>query len=830
MRVPVSWLRDYVALPNEMSGRDVAALLLSVGFEVEGVETVGDVRGQLVVGRVQSIEELTEFKKPIRWCQVEVGQALGAAETPGIRGIVCGARNFSEGDLVVVALSGTTLPGDFTIATRETYGHISDGMLCSARELGLGDDHSGIIILDAGSAEVGADAFPILGLGDEVLEVAVTPDRGYALSLRGIAREAAIAAGVEFADPADQLADLPVATGDALQAASSDKAACDLLVLRTLANFDPSAPTPGFIKSRLAAVGVRSISLAVDVTNYVMFELGQPLHAFDADKISGAITARRANAGETLETLDHVSRTLDPDDLVIADDSGALSLAGTMGGSSSEISDTTTRIVIEAAHFDSVVVARMSRRHKLSSESSRRFERGVDRMIPPVASARAAQLLIEHGGATYAGTTAVETAPDAELIAFDPQLTARISGHTYENENIANILRSLGCELNDADSTWQVKAPSWRPDLSSPIDLVEEVIRIDGYDKVPTSLPTAPNGRGLTDAQKLRRRVGVFLAGRGLVEVRNYPFMGENELNDLSIASDDVRRNTVKLANPLSDEQPLMRSTLLPGLVSAVNRNTSRGFSDVPLFEIASVSFAVASSSEVPRPSVLAKPNQDEIAKLQALVPNQPTHIGAVITGAIQTSGWWGSSPAATWRDAIEIVLALATELGIQVQVQPSDVAPWHPGRCALIKSGDVVIGLAGELSPRVTAATGLPTRSVAFEINLDELMALANTTPAAPQIWTYPVAKEDIALVVANDIAVADLLACITEAAGELLEDVKLFDIYTGSPIPEGHQSLAFALRFRSSDRTLSADEVASARTAAVLAASNKFGAVLRG
>ena len=830
MRVPVSWLRDYVALPHEMSGRDVAALLLSVGFEVEGVETVGDVRGQLVVGRVQSIEELTEFKKPIRWCQVEVGAANGAQDTPGIRGIVCGARNFNEGDLVVVALAGTTLPGDFTIATRETYGHISDGMLCSARELGLGEDHSGIIILDPGSAEVGADAFPILGLGDEVLEIAVTPDRGYALSMRGIAREAAIAAGVPFTDPADQLPELPVASGQAVQAASADKEACDLLVLRTLEGFDPKSPTPGFIKSRLAAVGVRSISLAVDVTNYVMFELGQPLHAFDADKISGSITARRATAGETLETLDHVSRTLDSDDLVIADDSAALSLAGTMGGSSTEISETTTRIVIEAAHFDSVVVARMSRRHKLSSESSRRFERGVDRMIPPVASARAAQLLIEHGGATYAGTTAVETAPDIATISFDPQLTARVSGHTYDNQNIASILRALGCEIVETGSLWQVKAPSWRPDLADPIDLVEEIIRIDGYDKVPTTLPTAPSGRGLTDAQKLRRRVGVFLAGRGLVEVRNYPFMGENELDDLTIAAADVRRNTVKLANPLSDEQPLMRTTLLPGLVAAVNRNTSRGFADVALFEIASVSFAVANSSDVPRPSVLAKPEQSEIAKLQALVPNQPTHVGAVITGALQASGWWGSSTTATWREAIEIVVALATELGIEVQIQAADVGPWHPGRCALIKSGDVVIGHAGELSPRVTASTGLPARSVAFEVNLDELVRLADTTPTAPRIWTYPVAKEDIALVVPKTVAVGDLLACIKDAAGELLEDVKLFDIYTGAPIPDGQQSLAFALRFRSADRTLSADEVASARMAAVLATSEKFGAVLRG
>ena len=478
MRVPVSWLKDFVTLPAEMTGRDVAAKLLSVGFEVEGVETVGDVRGQLVVGKVQSIEELTEYKKPIRWCHVEVGLANGAEATPGVRGIVCGARNFDEGDLVVVALPGTVLPGDFTIATRETYGHISDGMMCSARELGLGEDHSGLIVLPAGSAEVGQSAFEILGLGDEVLDIAVTPDRGYALSVRGVARELAIAMGQPFNDPALQLPELPSATGDAVQAGSKDQQACDLFVLNTLENFDPAAPTPAFIKSRLAAVGVRSISLAVDVTNYVMFELGQPLHAFDADKITGTVHARRARKGEQLETLDHITRDLVDDDLVIADDSGALSLAGTMGGSASEISDTTTRIAIEAAHFDPVVVAKMSRRHKLSSESSRRFERGVDRMIPPVAGARATQLLIEHGGATFVGVTGVEAAPNETVITFDPQLTSRVAGHAYENETIQSILTSLGCTVTATDSSWTVKPPSWRPDLTEPIDLVEEVIQL----------------------------------------------------------------------------------------------------------------------------------------------------------------------------------------------------------------------------------------------------------------------------------------------------------------------------------------------------------------
>ncbi|NBU32544.1 MAG: phenylalanine--tRNA ligase subunit beta [Actinobacteria bacterium] len=830
MRIPVSWLREFAPLPEDISGRELASLLLSVGFEVEGVETVGDVRGQLVVGRVQSIEELTEFKKPIRWCQVEVGSANGAQDTPGVRGIVCGARNFEVGDLVVVALPGTTLPGDFTIATRETYGHISDGMLCSVRELGLGDDHSGIIVLPADRAEVGDDAFPILGLGEEVLEVAVTPDRGYALSIRGMAREAAIAAGVQYSDPANALPELALASGIAVEAASADLQACDLLVLRTLENFDPKAPTPDFMKARLAAVGVRSISLAVDVTNYVMFELGQPLHAFDADKISGTIHARRAKPDELLETLDHVKRKLSPDDLVIADDSGALSLAGTMGGSATEITDSTTRIVIEAAHFDATVVARMSRRHKLSSESSRRFERGVDRMIPPVASARAAQLLIEHGGATYAGTSAIESAPDATVIDFDPTLTDTISGHTYDLEKSRRILEALGCSVSDSAHAWKIRPPSWRPDLAQAIDLVEEIVRIDGYDKVPATLPTAPVGPGLSAEQKVRRRIGSFLAGRGLVEVQNYPFTAESDLQNLGITSDDLRYKAVRLANPLSDEQPLLRTTLLPGLVGAVNRNISRGFSDVPLFEIASVSFSAGSAPPANKVPTTSRPSDKDLDYLASLVPVQKRHLGIMIAGSMHSAGWWGSADQATWRDAIDLVVALGAELGLTLDVKPADSAPWHPGRCGQIFLSEQSLGFAGELAPRVTAELGLPERTVSAEVDLDTLIASANVTPKAPKVWTFPVAKEDIALIVDESVAVADLMSCISQSAGDLLEEVRLFDIYQGSPIPEGKKSLAFSLRFRAPDRTLSAEEVAKSRMAAVEAANTQFQATLRG
>ena len=834
MKIPVSWLREFVEIPEKLSGREVSELLLKVGFEVEGVDTVGDVRGALVIGRVKTIEELTDYKKPIRWCQVEVGAAHGNAETPGIRGIVCGARNFVEGDTVVIALPGTTLPGDFTIATRETYGHISDGMICSVRELGLGDEHDGILVLPSDAGKPGDDAFPVLGLGDEVLDISVTPDRGYALSMRGMAREVAISQGVAFVDPGTSLAELPEAAGSAIQAASDDYEACDLLVLRTLGNYNPAAPTPDFIKARLAAVGVRSISLAVDLTNYVMFELGQPLHAFDADKITGTIRARWAKKGEELETLDGIKRTLSPTDLVIADDARVLSLAGVMGGAYSEISATTTRVCLEAAHFNPVEIARVSRRHKLSSEASRRLERGVDRMLPPVASARFAALLLEHGGATFEGTSGVEQAPNPTVIAFDPAMPGQVAGHTYEPANIEKILTALGCIVDSKAAQWNVRVPSWRPDLVAAIDLVEEVIRIDGYEKVPATLPTAPAGRGLTPAQKLQRRVGLHLAGRGLVEVRNYPFVGAAEFDALGIPAGDSRRHAVQLANALSDEQPLMRTTLLPGLAGAVSRNLSRGFTDIALFEISSVSLLTPKQSatgvtDPPRPTVAKRPSEKDIAALEALLPEQPLHLGVLLTGALRPAALGAKPTPAAWNDVIEVALALGIELGVTIDVAAADYAPWHPGRCAALSAHGVALGYAGELAPKALENLGLPKRSVALELNLSALLDVANVVAAAPSVWTFPVAKEDIALVVKSDVAATDVLNVVRTGAGDLLEDIRLFDVYEGSQVADGHKSLAFALRFRAQDRTLAAEEVAAARQSGVDAAAKAFGATLR-
>src|SRR6476469_2269307 len=401
MRVPMSWLREL--LPGLTASADeVAASMTRIGHNVEQVEALGREISGVLVGEVLDIEELTEFKKPIRFCQVRV-------EPDGEpRGIVCGASNFAVGDRVAVALPGAVLPGGFEIGARKTYGHLSDGMICSARELGTGDDHEGILVLPAdlvGDAKLGADAVDLLDLRDEVLDIAITPDRSYALSMRGLAREAAIAYDVAFRDPAT-LDPLPV-DGSGHPGVVVDPTAADRLVLRTVSGLDPAAATPVWMSRRLLLCGMRPVSLAVDVTNYVMLELGRPLHAFDRGRVRGAVTVRRAEPGETLETLDHVRRTLDPEDVVIADDRGAVGLAGTMGGLTTELDAASTDLVIEAAHFDPVGVARMARRHKLSSEASRRFERGVDHELPPVASTRAVQLLRDLGGATYVGSTEV---------------------------------------------------------------------------------------------------------------------------------------------------------------------------------------------------------------------------------------------------------------------------------------------------------------------------------------------------------------------------------------------------------------------------------------
>jgi phenylalanyl-tRNA synthetase beta chain len=838
MRVPVSWLREHVRLPADLPAHELAARLTALGLKLEALESPGaDVTGPLVVGRVVDFSaEEHKNGKTIRWCQVDVGAHNTGGPGGEPRGIVCGAFNFAAGDLVVVALPGAKLTGGFTISARKTYGHVSDGMICSARELGLGDDHTGIIVLAPGEGEPGEDAAPLLHLRHDVIEFEINPDRAYALSVRGVAREAATAYDAEFDDPAAGV--VPAEDEDGYPVTVDDPSGCPVFVARTVTGFDPAAPSPRWLARRVQLAGMRPISLAVDVTNYVMLELGQPIHAYDRSALSGPIGVRRARAGERLTTLDDVDRALDPGDLLITDDSGPIGLAGVMGGATTEIGERTTDIVIEAANFDPVSIGRTARRHRLPSEASRRFERGVDPALPPRAAERVAELLTTYGGGKVEpGRTVVGRPASRDPITLPAGLPAAVTGMPIEPGTVVSSLRRVGCDVPEegagAGATGgdllRVTPPTWRHDLTDPHDLVEEVARLVGYDRVPSVLPAAPAGRGLTTTQRLRRRLGYALAGAGFVETLSYPFVGPADWDALGLGEDDPRRRTLRVANPLSEQEPELRTTLLPGLLRTLARNVSRGQLDAALSETGTVFRPGERPLRAPILGVDRRPTAAELAELEAAVPDQPRHLAVVLSGDREPPGWWGGARRSSWADAVAAVRRVGEVLGADVAVSAARQEPWHPGRCARVTVGDTVVGYAGELHPRVCTAYGVPARTAVAEVDLGPLLAAATPIVAAPVFSAYPVAKEDVALLVDASVPAAEVEEALRAGAGDLLERIRLFDVYSGDQIPPGKRSLAFALRFRAPDRTLTDAETGAARDAAVAAAAERVGAEQR-
>ncbi|MBB5956039.1 phenylalanyl-tRNA synthetase beta chain [Saccharothrix tamanrassetensis] len=824
MRIPVTWLVEHLEFPEPPTPDEIAEAFVRIGLEVEDVHRLGSVTGPLVAGRVVDVKELTEFKKPIRYCQVEVGPEQ-------VNGIICGATNFVEGDTVVVALPGAVLPGDFTIAERKTYGHVSQGMICSARELGLGEDHAGILVLPSGTAQPGDDALEVLGLGDTVIEVAPTPDRGYAFSLRGLAREISCAFDVPFGDPG--LAEVPEGEGDVLPVRIEDTGACSRFVARRVTGVDPTAPTPWWMRRRLMLAGIRSISLPVDVTNYVMLELGQPLHAFDASAVRGGLVVRRAAAGEKLTTLDGSVRALDPDDIVIADDSGVISLAGVMGGASTEVRDDSTDILLEAANWDPASIARTVRRHKLPSEASKRFERTVDPALAPVALERAARLLHMFGeGSIKPGRTDEGglTAPVPVTMPID--LPDRVAGVRYARGVTARRLGQIGCLVevttgDDGATMVTAVPPTWRADLTQPADLVEEVLRLEGYDTIPSTLPPAPAGRGLTERQRRRRTVSRALAENGFVEVKPFPFIAPAVFDALGLPEDDVRRRTVSVLNPLEADKHALATTLVPGLLETLQRNLARGAKDVALYTVAQVTLPRTERVPVPEVGVGARPSDEQVASLVASLPQQPVHVAAVLAGNREQAGWWGKGRPADWADAVQAARLVGQAYGVELTVKASSLAPWHPGRCAELRVGDWPVGHAGELHPKVVEALGLPKRTVAFELDLDAL-PLEDHRPA-PVVSPYPPVLLDVAVVVDAEVPAEQVTRALRAGGGELLEDLRLFDVYAGDQVGEGKRSLAYALRFRAPDRTLTVEEATAARDTAVAEAADRFGAALR-
>jgi phenylalanyl-tRNA synthetase beta chain len=583
---------------------------------------------------------------------------------------------------------------------------------------------------------------------------------------------------------------------------------------------------------------MRPISLAVDITNYVMLELGQPLHAYDRSRVQGPIGVRRAEQGEKLTTLDGVKRTLDAEDLVITDDRGTIGLAGVMGGANTEIDDiegTTTEVVVEAAHFDALSISRTARRHKLASEASKRFERGVDPQAASAAAQRTVDLLVLlAGGTADAGVTEVIAPSAPHTITIPANHPDKVAGVDYGRETVVRRLQQVGCDVYGQDELI-VTVPSWRPDLTDPNDLAEEVIRLEGYENLPSTLPKPPAGRGLTDRQRLHRRVGRALAGAGYVEAPNYPFIGEHVFDQFGLAADDPNRKVVKLVNPLSDEEPALRTTLLPGLLGALRRNDGRGSHDLALFETGLVFHPREELKIAVRLPVDRRPTDEEIASLTEALPVQPRHAAVVLTGAREQAGWWGKGRPADWADAVESARVLAREAGTELVVRGGQYGPWHPGRCAelavVVEGVEQVIGYAGELHPGVLKTLGLPARTSAMELDLDVLELASSGVPKGPKISTFPVATQDVALVVDVAVPHAGVEAALREGAGELLESIRLFDVYeNAAQLGEGKKSLAYALRFRAADRTLTVDEASAARDAAVALAGSRVGAVLRG
>lgn len=865
--VDIDWLKDHVEVPEDLTYEQLAKDLVKVGLEEEEIHA-SQVTGPIVVGYVvDATPEPQKNGKTINWCHVDVGDEYNAVDEDGNkvpRGIVCGAPNMRAGEKVVVTLPGAVLPGDFRIEPRKTYGHVSDGMCASERELGLGDNHDGIILLreygftpaEYEALNPGDDAMHLLHLDQPLLEINITPDRGYAFSYRGVAREYHHSTGAAYVDPAVALdRKAPVTEGLApgtptdIEIAIEDGnpihgvPGCDRYYARAIHGFDPAAKTPNWMRRRLIRAGMRSISLAVDVTNYVMLDLGQPMHAYDLDKLEGPIVVRRAREGEHLVTLDGKDHELSVEDLLITDSpngergSRIIGLAGVMGGLYGEVTAETKNILLEAAHFDQVSIARSARRHKTPSEASRRFERGVDTQLQPAAAQMAAELLVKYGGGEASEHPAdVNRVPRRRSINFKAGEVRRVAGLDTDVNTISDILTDIGCGVaGGGNGEFSIQPPSWRPDLNEPCDLVEEVARLVGYDEIPVTVPPAPvEGEvGLTDDQRRKRQVADELAEYGMVEALTYPFVGDEDYKAFGCDPEAIKRVSVEIANPLAGDRPFLRRSILPTLAQTVRLNLRRGNENVSLYELGHVYLWNPDAPAIPALPGGRRPIDEELAALDAGLPDQPLHVAGILTGNAVETGWLGERRAVDWSDAVEAVTRISERLGAGLTLdQPSaaDVpAQWHPGRAARVMIGDQAIGMVGELHPHVDEALGLPAHAAAFELDLTALFGALDDSPVqATPISTFPPVKQDLAFTVPESVTAAALAQAVREGAGDKLESIELFDVFTGEQVGEGMKSLAFAVTFRAQDRTLDSEDSEAIREA-IVAKAAELGAQLR-
>jgi phenylalanyl-tRNA synthetase beta chain len=675
----------------------------------------------------------------------------------------------------------------------------------------------------------------VLGLDDVVFHLAITPDRGYCLSVRGMAREIACAYNLDYVDPAD-VAPSP-ADGEALPVTIQPGTGVIRFGLRPVTGIDPTAVSPWWMQRRLLLSGIRAISPAVDVTNYVMLELGHPMHAHDRSLITGGFRVRFAEPGETVVTLDDIERKLDPRDVLIVDDVATAAIGGVMGAGTTEVRDTTTDLLLEAAVWDPAAVSRTQRRLHLTSESGRRYERTVDPAVSVAALDRAATLLADIAGGTIEPKlTDWRGDPPREHWSHPPvsmavDLPDRTAGVDYADGTTQRRLTQVGADVVVEGDRVTATPPSWRPDLREPADLVEEVLRLEGLEIIPSVLPQAPAGRGLSPTQRRRRAIGKSLALNGYVEILPTPFLPAGVFDQWRLPADDPRRKTTQVLNPLESDRPQLATTLLPGLLEALGRNVSRGAVDVALYAIAQVFESTSETLAIERIPNDRRPTDEEIAILDASLPRQPQHVGVVLAGLREPAGPWGPGRPVEARDALEAVRVIGRAAGVELTLRAAQYLPWHPGRCAEVVVGDsrngLVVGHAGQLHPAVVERSALPKGTCAVELDLAAI-PLTEALPA-PAVSPFPAVFQDVSLIVGEDVAAQAVVDAVRDGAGELLEDVRLFDVYTGPQIGDGRKSLTLALRFRAADRTLTEDEASTARDAAVKTATDRVGALHR-
>ncbi|HEV3475779.1 MAG TPA: phenylalanine--tRNA ligase subunit beta [Actinomycetota bacterium] len=767
MRVPLSWLRELS--PTSLSAEEVADLLTRHGVEVDRILRPWDELSGVLVARV---EEVRDHPQADRLCVARV--AAGGAE----REVVVGVRNMKPGDLVPYAAPGATLPGMAEkIERRELRGVASEGMLCSPKELGVSTDHTGILILDE-ELEPGSDLKEALGLDEAVLDIEVFPNRPDLLSIAGVAREVAAVTGADLMLPDTSVKEGPEKADDAATVEVKDSERCPRYLARVIRGVR-HATAPVRAQVRLAAAGMRPLSAVVDATNYVMLELGQPLHPFDLRRLAGpGIVVRPADDGERLVTLDGEERTLGPEDLVIADVEGAVAIAGVMGGGDSEVSAETTDVLIESAYFQPVGILRTARRLGLRTEASIRFERGADPEAVGPAAARAAALATSWaGGTVLAGAVDVGQVPPRKTVAVRPQRAAALLGTDLSAADVREALARLRLPASEEGDTVAVEVPSARVDLEREVDLIEEVARLSGYDHVPSTLPGVRQGGGLTAPQRLARRLRDLLAGVGLVETRSWSFASSGDLELFP------GRAGVPVANPVSEDEGHLRTSLLPGLLRAARRNVAHRRPSVRLFEIGATFEMNGDVTEEDRLVVL-------------------------LTGPAAEE-WPGEPRDQDFLDLKGVIEHLMAGLGIDDWTlgKPLD-RPWHAARSAVLHLDEDPIGEVGELHAETAAAFDLTARVAAMEVRLEPFLAAASTLPALRDVSRFPPVHRDLAFVVGEDVPARDVRAALVDAAGALLDRVLLFDVFEGDPIPTGKKSLAFSVDFRAPDRTLTDQE----------------------